>query len=235
MYLFQFYSAGHIQYTSVYSYLQWASSGFSTWTLVSFNIARLVTISHFLKNYNKLILIGIIFILISILVLTIPVAIFYNVNNQNCILLFWNQINKNALLLLNLFVFLFALFLYFLGSFVLLPLVGLIMIIRVIKIRKDSRKLISSANKQNSTKNIKKADIRLLISQILVSSFAMSFNFPMLITACLKTSTSTLYSILSKYCYFFYLILYSGPQLPLEPGARVPTNRFGPHPTNDLS
>ena len=174
--------------------MQWASSGFSTWTLVIFNISRLVTISNVLKNYNKQILIGFIILIILILVLNIPVALVFNNNSQNCIIML-NDFRNNACFMLIAFVFFVALFLYFLGSYVLLPVIGLIMTIKVIKIRKDSRKLIAIVKTQNSKKKINRADIRLLISQILVSFFSITFNLPMIITSFLNISmtTDTLY------------------------------------------
>lgn len=154
-----------------------------------FNISRLITISIFQKNYNKLILIGIILLLIIILVLSFPTAIAYNIKYENCIILSWNEVNNSVPLLLASLVFVLALFLYFLGSFILLPIIGLIMAIKVIKIRKNSRKLICSSTRQNSTKNIIISDIKLLISQILVSNFGIAFNIPMLIPSVLFMGT----------------------------------------------
>lgn len=166
-----------------YSYLGWASSGFSQWLLVIFNISKIITISSFLKNFKKFILIGLIFVIISILIMAIPTAISFNIQYGNCVILFWSQVSNNPILLFSGFIFLFALFLYFLSSFVLLPISGLTMAIKVIRIRENSRKLIRDYNKQNRPKM---TDIRLLISQILVSNFAVIFNLPMAIISVLN-------------------------------------------------
>ena len=158
--------------------MAWVSSGFSQWLLVIFNISKIITISAFQKTFTKFILIAIIIVIISILIMAIPVAISFNVQNGNCVILFWSQSNNNPILLFFGFIFLFALFLYFLSAFVLLPISGLIMAIKVIRIRKNSRKLIGHYKRQS---NPKITDIRLLVSQILVSNFAVIFNLPMAI------------------------------------------------------
>ena len=131
--------------------------------------------------------------MILIGVLTIPIANAFDNSNTNCIMML-NGISNSSFFMLIVLVYFVASFLYYFGSFVLIPLIGLIMIVKVIKIRKDSRKLIAIANKLNSTKNNNKSDIRFLISQILASLFAIIFNLPIVITSILNISMeSTIY------------------------------------------
>lgn len=173
-----------------YSYISWAASAFSIWTIAIFNISRLITISMFQKNYVRCIISCVIFVAIIILFLTIPTAIAFNIKYGNCVILLWSEINSNFLLLVLAIIFLFALALYFFGSFVLLPLIGVIMGIKLIKIKQNSRKLTGLSIRLSATKLSSKyrvmTDIRLLISQILVSNFAVIFNLPMAITSILN-------------------------------------------------
>lgn len=74
-------------------------------------------------------------------------------------------------------VFFTAVFGYLFAAFVALPILGILMSIKVIRIRKKSRKLTHSklTKQNNKTSGL---DIKLLISQICVSNFAIIFNIP---------------------------------------------------------
>ena len=128
---------------------------------------------------------GFILVIISILFMATPTAITFNIQYGNCVILFWSQIGNSPILLYFGFIFIIALFLYFLSSFVLLPISGLIMAIKVVKIKKNSRKLIRQSNKQNH-RNKQTRDIKILISQIIISNFAVIFNLPMAIISVLN-------------------------------------------------
>ena len=168
------------------SYIAWAASGFSAWTLTFFNISRLITISVFQKNYKKFIIIGLIFVVFSIIILTIPAAIAFNIQYGNCVVLFWSQTTNNVPLMIAAFIFLFALFLYFLASIVLLPVIGLTMTIKLMQIKNNSRKLRGCVNNKGLSKGFTATDIRMLFSQIFVSNFAVIFNLPMAICSILN-------------------------------------------------
>lgn len=149
------------------------------------------------KNYDKAILLGLLIIITIIMILSSSITTVLNNQQGECITIFLS-LNKQTLywkLLAG--SFLLEILGYLFASLIALPILGIIMAIQVLKIRINSRKLgirinsrrlIASGNLKQKH-NLNAIDIKLLISQIFASSFAIFFNMPFAIANLLYPGT----------------------------------------------
>lgn len=157
-----------------YSYLSWTASEFSMWIIIIYNISKLRSISTIktINNRMRIFIITAVLGLILTLILALPSVIGFNSRYGYCQLLTWSEVNNNIFLLLASLIFLIGLFVYFLESFMILPLTGFIIAKRILVIRKSSRELTKLTRQQTLIKTSVVTDTKIMISQLFNSCFA---------------------------------------------------------------
>lgn len=191
-----------------YSYLSWTASEFSMWIIIIYNISKLRSISTIktINNRMRIFIITAVLGLILTLILALPSVIGFNSRYGYCQLLTWSEVNNNIFLLLASLIFLIGLFVYFLESFMILPLTGFIIAKRILVIRKSSRELTKLTRQQTLIKTSVVTDTKIMISQLFNSCFAIAFNIPLLIASLLNLGNYNIVGItvsLLQYCIYY--------------------------------
>lgn len=126
--------------------------------------------------------------LLLVIVFSTPLLLGMNTQHGLCLIMFLTELNKKLFLMdTAAFILLSGYALYYVSSFLLLPTFGILMSIKVISIRRASRRLTKKSHCNLSKE--RSEDIRVAISQIIVSIFALIFNLPMLIVSYFNLGT----------------------------------------------
>lgn len=142
-----------------------------------FNTARLIKISIFNKDYTYKIFICSIVLVLFILLIGFSVFSSYSNQTGGCnYAVFFNTATGIYWFFVKIF-FYFDIFIYIFGAFIVLPILGIMMVKKVVEIHIDSNKLKNLKIKSNKSNII---DRKLVISHICVSNFAILFNLPFL-------------------------------------------------------